>query len=311
MTQVEDTSREMRLDRDSFAQGYFENAVYRHWDPYAVGNLEQDKQRLLDVDIVEEEYEELRQALARFGAGEEAVTEDLMPLALVLDDINDQMFISSQIYEEAKHTQFFDRYWREVVNPVAEEKGFEVTEPTAQYYFPDGYIKLFDKTEDAMEELLQDDSPQKRAEAYCHYHLTVESVLAQTGYYGLESTFSDRGSDEVAARELPTLEGLVEGVMNIRSDEGRHVGFGMQKVQSYVSEGEVDPDVIQSTLQDLMPHVANTVNDFEHAVNPAPLVMYARDKLTRRIDIITDSEAKIPGVNELVALDTDDAAAAD
>jgi len=311
MTQVEDTSREMRLDRDSFAQGYFENAVYRHWDPYAVGNLEQDKQRLLDADIVEEEYEELRQALARFGAGEEAVTEDLMPLALVLDDINDQMFISSQIYEEAKHTQFFDRYWREVVNPVAEEKGFEVTEPTAQHYFPDGYIELFDKTEDAMEELLQDDSPQKRAEAYCHYHLTVESVLAQTGYYGLESTFSDRGSDEVAARELPTLEGLVEGVMNIRSDEGRHVGFGMQKVQSYVSEGEVDPDVIQSTLQDLMPHVANTVNDFEHAVNPAPLVMYARDKLTRRIDIITDSEAKIPGVNELVALDTDDAAAAD
>jgi len=311
MTQVEDTSRGMRLDRDSFAQGYFENAVYRHWDPYAVGNLEQDKQRLLDADIVEEEYEELRQALARFGAGEEAVTEDLMPLALVLDDINDQMFISSQIYEEAKHTQFFDRYWREVVNPVAEEKGFEVTEPTAQYYFPDGYIELFDKTEDAMEELLQDDSPQKRAEAYCHYHLTVESVLAQTGYYGLESTFSDRGSDEVAARELPTLEGLVEGVMNIRSDEGRHVGFGMQKVQSYVSEGEVDPDVIQSTLQDLMPHVANTVNDFEHAVNPAPLVMYARDKLTRRIDIITDSEAKIPGVDELVALDTDDAAAAD
>jgi ribonucleoside-diphosphate reductase beta chain len=312
MTQVEDTSREMRLDRESFAQGYFENAVYRHWDPYAVENLEQDKERLLEMDdLEEEEFDELRTALARFGAGEEAVTEDLMPLALVLEDINDQMFISSQIYEEAKHTQFFDRYWREVINPVAEAKGFEIHSPTAQHYFPEGYIELFDKTEEAMETLLTDDTPQNRAEAYCHYHLTVESVLAQTGYYGIESTFSDRGSDDVAMRDLPELAGLVEGVMNIRSDEGRHVGFGMNKVQQYVSEGEVDPDVIQSTLQDLMPHVANTVNDFEHAVNPAPLVMYARDKLTRRIDIITDSEAEIPGVDELVALDTDEAQAAD
>ncbi|MFB6178463.1 MAG: ribonucleoside-diphosphate reductase [Halorientalis sp.] len=312
MTQVEDTSRSMRLDRDSFAQGYFENAVYRHWDPYAIEGLEEDKQKLMDEDdFTEEEFEELRQALARFGAGEEAVTEDLMPLALVLEDINDQMFISSQIYEEAKHTQFFDRYWREVIDPVAEHHGFEITAPTDQRYFPEGYIELFDKTEAAMHKLLEEDTPENRVEAYCHYHLTVESVLAQTGYYGFESTFSDRGSDEVALRELPELEALVEGVSNIRSDEGRHVGFGMQKVRTAVQSGEVDEQVVQDTLQDLMPHVANTVNDFEVAINAVPLVMYARDKLTRRIDIITDAEAEIPEVDELVSLDTDETAAAD
>jgi len=312
MTQVEDTSREMRLDRDSFAQGYFENAVYRHWDPYAIEGLEADKEKMMEMDDVSEaEFEELRQTLARFGAGEEAVTEDLMPLALVLEDINDQMFISSQIYEEAKHTQFFDRYWREVVDPVAEHHGFEVTDPTAQHYFPDGYIELFDKTEDAMERLLAEDTPYTRTVAYCHYHLTVESVLAQTGYYGIESTFSPRGSDEVALREFPHLEGLVEGVTKIRSDEGRHVGFGMHKVQNYIASGEVDEAVVQETLQELMPHVANTVNDFTEAVNPVPLVEYSRDKLTRRLDVITDAEAEIPGIDALVALDTDDATAAD
>jgi len=312
MTQVEDSSRTMRLDRESFAQGYFENAVYRHWDPYAIDHFEEDKEKLKDVDdLTEPEYEEFRQALARFGAGEEAVTEDLMPLALVLEDINDQMFISSQIYEEAKHTQLFDRYWREVVDPVAEHHGFEVTAPTAQQYFPDGYIQLFDKTEEAMNRLLEEDTPETRTRAYCHYHLTVESVLAQTGYYGLESTFSPRGSDEVAARDLPHLEGLVEGIMNIRSDEGRHVGFGMNKVRHYVQTGQVDESVVQETLQELMPHVANTVNDFNEAVNPAPLVMYSRDKLTRRIEIITDANAEIPGVDELVKIDTDEATAAD
>jgi ribonucleoside-diphosphate reductase beta chain len=312
MTQVEDDSREMRLDRDSFAQGYFENAVYRHWDPYAIEGFEEDKEKLMEMDdVTEAEFEELRQTLARFGAGEEAVTEDLMPLALVLEDINDQMFISSQIYEEAKHTQLFDRYWREVIDPVAEHYGFEVTDPTAQHYFPDGYIQLFDKTEDAMERLLEEDTPHTRTVAYCHYHLTVESVLAQTGYYGIESTFSPRGSDEVGLREFPHLEGLVEGVTKIRSDEGRHVGFGMHKVQESLASGEVDEQVVQDTLQELMPHVANTVNDFTEAVNPVPLVEYSRDKLTRRLDVITNADAEIPGVDDLVALDTDDATAAD
>jgi len=303
MTQVEDASRDMRLDPESFSGGYFRNAVYRHWDPYEVEGLEEDREKLLaEDDLTETEYEELRTAIARFGAGEEAVTEDLMPLGLVLEDINDQMFVSSQIYEEAKHTQFFDRYWRNVINPVAEEKGFEVTTPTDQRYFNDHYVDLFEETEAAMELLLEDDTPQHRAEAYCHYHLTVESVLAQTGYFGLQSTFSDTGNQDVPLREFPALDGLVEGIGLVRSDEGRHVGFGMQKVRHLIHEEGVDEQVVQSTLQELMPHAAGIVSDFQHAVNPVPLVSYARDKLTRRIDIITDADAELPDVDELVEI---------
>jgi ribonucleoside-diphosphate reductase beta chain len=311
MTQVEDDSREMRLDTESFAQGYFENAVYRHWDPYDIEGLDGDKELFLQEEPTAAEFDEFRTAVSRFGAGEEAVTEDLMPLALVLQDIDDQMFISSQIYEEAKHAQFFDRYWREVIDPVAAELGFEQTNPTAQRYFNDDYVDLFEKTETAMERLLTDDTPENRARAYCHYHLTVESVLAQTGYYGFQSAFSDGGSDEVALREWPDLDGIVNGITKIRSDEGRHVGFGMHKVRTLVQSGAVEEALVQETLQDLMPHVAGTVSDFGDAINPGPLVMYAREKLTRRIDIITDAEADVPSVHELVDIDESQAAAAD
>ena len=312
MTQVEDASRDMRLDQDSFAQGYFKNAVYRHWDPYDIEGLEQDRERMIEYNPTEAEMEETRTSVARFGAGEEAVTEDLMPLALVLDDINDQMFISSQIYEEAKHTQFFDRYWREVFNPVAEACGLEVTDPTDQRYFNDDYAAVFEKTEEAMERLIEDDTPENRVRAYSHYHLGVESVLAQTGYYGITSSFSDRGADDIALGDWPDSHGLVNGITKIRSDEGRHVGFGMQKVRGYIQRGEVEESVVQEVLQDLMPHIAGTVSDFEENINPVPLVSYARDKLTRRIEIITDAEAEIPDVDELVKLDdSDETAAAD
>ena len=300
----------MRLDPDSFAQGYFKNAVYRHWDPYDIEGLEEDREKIIETAPSEEEFDTLRTSIARFGAGEEAVTEDLMPLGMVLEDINDQMFLSSQIYEEAKHTQFFDRYWREVVNPAEEALGFDVTRPTDQRFFNDHYVALFDKTEDAMERLLEDDSPEAQVRAYCHYHLVVESVLAQTGYYGFQSAFSDTGSDEVAVKDWPNAEGLVSGIEKIRSDEGRHVGFGMQKVRGYVQDGTVDEAVVQETLQELMTHVAGTFSDLTVGINPAPLVEYSRDKLTRRIEIITTAEAEIPGVDELVKLDTDEGPAA-
>ncbi|MFD1587091.1 ribonucleoside-diphosphate reductase [Halorientalis brevis] len=315
MTQVEDTSRSMRLDRESFAQGYFENAVYRHWGPYEdvpEADLEADLEKFVEDEPTEAEFDEFRTTIALFGAGEEAVTEDLMPLGLALDDIDKQMFVSSQIYEEAKHTQFFDRYWRNVIDPVAEELGYEVTSPTDQRYFGEAYVKLFDKNEAAMNRLLEADTPENRAKAYCHYHLVIESVLAQTAYFGLQSSFSDSGSDEVALREFPNLNGLVGGITKIRSDEGRHVGFGMNEVRRLIHDEGVDPEIVQDTLQSLMPHVAGIVQSAANvATDPVPLVEYSRDKLTRRVEILTESDAAVPPVDELVKIEgADDAGAA-
>ena len=315
MTQIRDDSREMRIDPDSVAGGYFKHAVYNHWDPYEdieTALIEQDRKRLIDADeFGETEFEDLMRTLALFGAGEEAVTEDLAPLMLVLEDINDQMFVSSQIYEEAKHTQFFDRYWREVIHPVADARGFERRAPTDQRFFVDGYIDLFDRTEAAMERLLEpgEDTPTNRVRAYCHYHLTVESVLAQTGYWGIVSSMSPRGSEALREDGMPHLEGLVKGISFIRSDEGRHVGFGMQKVQSHLAEDGVDESVVRETLQELLPLVAETVSATDEVTDPEPLVEYASEKLTRRIEVITDADASIPDVETLVTLSEDSKAA--
>jgi ribonucleoside-diphosphate reductase beta chain len=308
MTQIRDTSRGLRIGEDTVGGGYFKHAVYNHWDPYEDVSrelLETDRERSIDADGDEADFFETMQYLALFGAGEEAVTEDLAPLSVALDDVDDQMFIASQLYEEAKHTQFFDRYWREVIYPVAEANGYEKVPPTDQRFFPDGYVELFDRTEAAMERLLTDDTPENRVRAYCHYHLVVESVLAQTGYYGITTVMGPEADDAVSRpdADTPHLPGLVKGINFIRSDEGRHVGFGMQKVQEHIADDGVDQAVVQEILQELMPLVAETVSVGDGLVDPAPLVSYASDKLTRRIEIITDADAEVPPVEELVALD--------
>lgn len=304
MTQIRDSSRTHRLDPESFAGGYFRNAVYRHWDPYTDipdELLDQDRQRLIASEQTEQAFDGLRRTLALFGAGEESVTEDLTPLLVVTDDVNKQLFLTSQLYEEAKHTQFFDRYWRDVINPVARERGFEATDPTDQRYFNEEYVALFEKTEQAMRRLLTEDSPTNRAQAYCHYHLIVESVLAQTGYYGIQSSYSPTGAD-LQANDPVHLEGLIEGITRIRSDEGRHVGFGMYEVQRLIAEENVDPEIVRTTLQELLEHVASTLDygDSAEGFDNTPLIEYATEKTTRRIEIITDTDADLPPVEELV-----------
>jgi ribonucleoside-diphosphate reductase beta chain len=313
MSRYADDSREMRLDPDSFAGGYFRHAVYNHWDPYEDipdETLETDLERLVADEPIEAEFDEFRQLLAQFGAGEEAVTEDLAPMSIVLDDINDQLFLSSQIYEEAKHTAFFDRYWRDVVNPAAEELGFEVHPPTADHYFNDSYTHVFDETERNMAELLEDDSPEQMARAIAHYHIVVESVMAQTGYYSFQEIYGD-GDSEITDREMPHLPGVLEGVSYIRSDEGRHVGWGVRKLREFVQNEVVDPQVVRDTLQDLMVHVAKNNGAYSVISDPGAMISYSRDKLTRRVEIITQQDAEVPDVEELVALEDEPGAAAD
>ena len=216
MTKLENTDRGVRSDPDSFAGGYFRNAVYRHWNPADV-ELAGDREELLahEAAFTGEEFDMLRLGVARFGGGEEAVTEDLMPLGLALEGTDEQMFLATQLYEEAKHTRFFDRYWEEVLDPVAEELDLERTDPTDERYLNDSYVALFDAVEDAMAALLSDDSPEALARAYSHYHVVAESVLAQTAYYSLQSAFSASGDEAVVTRpreELPNLDGLVGGI---------------------------------------------------------------------------------------------------
>lgn len=287
------------LDIDRSTRGYrfYRNAVERHWDPAGI-ELTVDRERLLENESVH--LDELKQTLALFGAGEQAVAEDLAPLGVVIDEPTDQLFIASQLYDEAKHADFFDRYWREVINPVEDDRGEARTSPSDERWFPDDYVELFDRNERAMQRLLDDDTPETRAAAYCHYHLVIEGILAQTGYYGVQRSFS--GDVE----ELPRLPGLVEGFTRIRGDEGRHVGFGMAKLRALVQSGDIEPEYVNELVGELVGLtqgiLVDTSEEEAPGVSESELVEYATDRHTQRMQQIVSASADIPDVDDLVKL---------
>lgn len=277
---------------------YFRNAVERHWDPAEI-DVSEDKVRIAGLD--DSGFDQLRTALALFGAGEEAVTDDLAPLAVVTDDVDDQLFLTSQLYEEAKHVDFFTRYWREVIHTEEHARGNDVTTPTDDRWFGQSYVELFDRMESAMNRLLTEDTPENRAKAYCHYHLTVEGILAQTGYYGVQGTFN--GSVE----DVPRLPGLVDGFTKIRADEGRHVGFGMMKLKDLVASGKVPAQLLHETVGELADLTRDIVEDAATpdglGQNPTDLVAYATEKHGQRMRQITDDDLGIPDVETLVDIE--------
>jgi ribonucleoside-diphosphate reductase beta chain len=105
------------LDRDLLPMRLFEKAKRLGiWNPTDI-DLEKDANDWLNLK--DDEKDLILRLLAMFVAGEEAVTLDLLPLIQVIAQegrIEEEMFLTSFLFEEAKHTDFFRRFLDEVAN---------------------------------------------------------------------------------------------------------------------------------------------------------------------------------------------------
>ena len=246
----------------------YTNSKRLAWDPAAV-DLTRDAVDwvMIRQDYASEEYaRQLHQLCAFFLAGEESVTSTLAPLLGAVSrlrlGVDIECYLTSQIYEEAKHFEFFSRYFREV---LGEESFALVSALTAA---PQAVlIDDLDATTDRVR--AETDPATLRAalvEAVTHYMGVVEAMLARTGYVG--------AGDALAARNW--LPGLQEGFRLIRRDEGRHVSFGIHFLREMTTAHPELVPVVQSTFERHLPNVLATVQAFDY---PHPIVDL--DKLTQ------------------------------
>ena len=144
------------------------------WDPQSIDFTQDilDWQHLNDI-----EKESLLQLTALFQAGEECVTLDLLPLVMVIAQegrLEEEMFLTTFLWEEAKHTEFFRRFLDEVVQEQSD----------LHHYHTASFRTLFYETlPQNMHALLTDQSPAAQVKASVTYNLIIEGVLAETGYH--------------------------------------------------------------------------------------------------------------------------------
>lgn len=245
----------------------YRKAKQLHWDPAAI-DLRADRAQWQDIrrDYAAEQFpEQILRLTSLFYEGEESVTKTLAPFCSAVSrlglGIDKELFLTTQLYEEAKHFEFFARYFAEVF----EEDGAV----TQRFMTPAPQAVLVSDLEEVTERLRREDDPTRLratfAEAMTHYMGVVEAMLARTGYVGAHDALAARG----------WLPGLQEGYRLIKRDEGRHVSFGMRCIAELTTAHPELKPVVQGVFDRHLPNVLATVQEFDY---PTPIVDL--DKLT-------------------------------
>jgi ribonucleoside-diphosphate reductase beta chain len=217
------------------------------WNPQSIDFSQDvlDWQHLNDI-----EKESLLQLTTLFQAGEECVTLDLLPLVMVIAQegrLEEEMFLTTFLWEEAKHTEFFRRFLDEVAQEHSD----------LHHYHTASYRKLFyEILPQNMHALLTDQSPAAQAKASVTYNVIVEGVLAETGYHAYYNML-DRNN---------IMPGLKQGVALLKRDESRHLAYGVFLLSRLVVQDNSLWPIVEQQMNELLIPALGVVNElFEGA----------------------------------------------
>ncbi len=222
------------------------------WDPEQI-DFSQD---ILDWrQLSDQERESLLHLTSLFQAGEESVTLDLLPLIQIIaaeGRLEEEMFLTAFLWEEAKHVELFRRFLDEVADDHSD---------LARFHGPNYRTIFYQELPEAMSRLATDNSPAAQAQASVTYNMIVEGVLAETGYHAYYATLA-RNS---------ILPGMQQAVSNLKSDEARHLAYGVFLLSRLVAEGG---DEIWRLIEDrmtlLLGPAIGIITDFFDTYDPMP-----------------------------------------
>ena len=260
-----------RLRHDSVPMRlYHEAKMQGTWDPRLL-DFSQDGKDWAGLTVVERDA--LVRLSAMFQAAEEGMTRDLLPLLATVvgeDRLEEELFLTTFLADEAKHIEFFRRVLEEVCGQSGD---------LLRYQTP-SFRKLFsEKFPGAMQALTAGATPTQQAEALVHYTLVGEGVLGEAGYHVFTTALDGRGM----------MPGFREGLRRAQADEDRHMAYGLFYLSRLLGEDASVWDAIRRTMDDLIPDTLGIVTEFYDSYDPIPFglslnstVEYAMEKFAGR-----------------------------
>ena len=187
----------------------------------------------------------MRWQFAMFFNGEDAVTDNLSPYIDAAPKEEQKYFLATQQVDEARHTVFFARFFREVLGVEGSiGEALASCQPELNW----GYRTTFDRLDQMADELRRDQSLPRFAQAITMYHIVVEASLAQPGQHMIEDYVERMG----------IMPGFLEGMRNVARDEQRHIGFGVKVLSELFAESDECKAAVGELLGEVMPATVST-----------------------------------------------------
>jgi len=204
----------------------------------------EDARQWADPDFfTEEERKFLLFGFSQFFLGEERVTVELLPFAMGAPSHEAQVFLTTQISDEAKHMVFFDRFYREVLGMKAADIG-EMLDTQRTHVNKDWETLFDDILHDCAERLRKDPSDfAALVRGITVYMVVIEGTLALTGARFIIKSLKERD----------WLPGFTAGFTAVNRDESRHVGFGIKFLADAIKDDPANAKIVEETLKETLP----------------------------------------------------------
>jgi ribonucleoside-diphosphate reductase beta chain len=220
--------------------------LYRLWERqhWAVQDIDFTQDRIdWHERIPPEERFQRMYGLSSFFIGEQRVAAELGPMMRAAPQEDMQIFLCTQIADEARHVQFFDAFYEQV--GVLESDNLQDRLAETSQHLNENFGRLFDEMLKSRVDRLaaEPEDTETLVEAVTLYHMVIEGMLALTGQHFIISY----------NEEVGTLPGFVQGFNNVARDEHRHVAFGARFLREMAQKDERYRDAIQRTLVECGP----------------------------------------------------------
>src|SRR5215212_224037 len=235
------------LDRIVEAAPSYEKLFARwqrqHWSTEDF-DFTEDARQWADPDMfTEEERRFLAFGFSEFFIAEDRVTVELLPFALAAPQKEEQLFLTTQISDEAKHVVFWDRFYREVFDSDAD--GIAEQLQQHRYVVNKDWETMFDGIlHDCAERLRRDPTDfAALVRGITVYMVVIEGMLALTAARFMIKSL----------KENDWFPGFVQGFTAVNRDESRHVGFGVKFLADAIKDDAANARVVEDTLKECLP----------------------------------------------------------
>jgi ribonucleoside-diphosphate reductase beta chain len=222
--------------------------------------------------------------LSAFFKGEACVTNTLSPYVTAMPDEEMRIFLTTQQVDEARHTVFFARFFREVlgIDNASLEEQLDVT---LQYMDDDLKYILIDALSDVSERIRQEPSNMAYLiEGITLYHVIIEGTMALAGQRSILEFYRNNNL-------FPAFRG---GFTAVARDESRHVVFGVKFLRDMIQRDHANAQIVYDAVNKYAQRAITAISLDEESVqqvlamqaDPWVSPRYAVDSLRKKIKVI-------------------------
>jgi ribonucleoside-diphosphate reductase beta chain len=260
--------------------------LYYRWErqQWKAQDIDFSEDRQQWEGMTEDEHMMRIYGLSAFFQGEACVTDTLAPFVLAMPEEEMRIFTTTQLVDEARHTVFFARFFREVMgvdmNQMEDQLAF------ARQYMNEGlkYI-LIDALNDVADRIRRDTSNMALlVEGVTLYHIVIEATMALAGQRGILEQY----------RQFNLFPAFRGGFTAVARDESRHVVFGVKFLRDMIRRDNSLAHVVHDSINKYTPTAIEAISPapeqierlLSRQLDPWVTPRYAVESLTKKLRVI-------------------------